>query len=88
MSKIANSRYGDKRKVSSNGHGIFTIEGSAHYYRVGMTEDNSKISYFDPEGGPMIMVGDSFENGKITDIFVEKTDEGKFKIRVEVGDGQ
>jgi hypothetical protein len=86
MKKIANSRYGDRRKVTSNGHGIFTIEGSARYYRVGMNEDNSKISYFDPEGGPMIMVDDDFEHGKITDIFVENADEGKFKIRIEVGE--
>jgi hypothetical protein len=52
-----------------------------------MNEDNSKISYFDPEGGPMIMVDDDFEHGKITDIFVENADEGKFKIRIEVGEG-
>ena len=52
--KTLNSRYGDSRKITDNGHGVWTIEGKAHYYRVGMNDDNTKIGYFDPEGGPFI----------------------------------
>lgn len=78
------SRYGQKRTIASNGHGIYTVEGDAAYYRVGMTEDNTKIGYFDPEGGPMFHVGDEFQGGRINEIFVEKAEEGKFKIRLEV----
>ena len=80
------SRYGQKRTLVSNGHGIYTMEGDAHYYRVGMNEDNTKIAYFDPEGGPFISVGSELDrfSGKITDIIVEKAPEGKFKIRLEI----
>jgi len=78
------SRYGDKRTVTANGHGIYTIEGKTHYYRVGMDEDNTKIGYFDPEGGPFISVGSDYGFGTITEIFVEKSEQGNFKIRVEV----
>jgi hypothetical protein len=78
------SRYGDKRTVTANGHGIYTIEGKTHYYRVGMDDDNTKIGYFDPEGGPFISVGSDYGFGTITEIFVEKSEEGNFKIRVEV----
>ena len=78
------SRYGDKRTVTANGHGIYTIEGKSHYYRVGMDDDNTKIGYFDPEGGPFICVGSDYGFGKINEIFVEKSEQGNFKIRVEV----
>jgi len=78
------SRYGDKRTVTANGHGIYTIEGKTHYYRVGMDDDNTKIGYFDPEGGPFISVGSDYGFGTITEIFVEKSEQGNFKIRVEV----
>jgi hypothetical protein len=78
------SRYGDKRTVTPNGHGIYTIEGKTHYYRVGMDDDNTKIGYFDPEGGPFISVGSDYGFGTITEIFVEKSEQGNFKIRVEV----
>jgi len=79
------SRYGDKRTVTSNGHGIYTIEGKSLYYRVGMTDDNSRIGYFDPEGGPFISIDADYGFGKITEIIVEKTaPKDHFKIRVEV----
>ena len=69
---MKNSRYGDARKTTDNGHGIYTIEGKAHYGRVGMNEDNSQIAYFDPEGGPFISVGDDLGFGRINQIMVEK----------------
>jgi hypothetical protein len=78
------SRYGDKRTVTPNGHGIYTIEGKTHYYRVGMDDDNTKIGYFDPEGGPFICVGNDYGFGTINEIFVEESEKGNFKIRVEV----
>jgi hypothetical protein len=80
------SRYGQKRTLTPNGHGIYTMEGDAHYYRVGMNEDNTKIAYFDPEGGPFIAVGSELDrfSGKITDIIVEKAPQGRFKIRLEI----
>jgi hypothetical protein len=84
--KTLNSRYGDSRKITDNGHGVWTIEGKAHYYRVGMNDDNTKIGYFDPEGGPFISVGSDYGFGKISEIIVENTEEGNFKIRVEVDD--
>jgi hypothetical protein len=65
------------------------MEGDAHYYRVGMNEDNTKIAYFDPEGGPFIAVGSELDRfgGEITDIIVEKdAPEGKFKIRIEINE--
>lgn len=81
------SRYGDERTVTSNGHGVYTIEGKAHYYRVGMTDDNSQIAYFDPEGGAFIAVGSDYGFGKITSIIVEScAPKDHFKIRVEVED--
>lgn len=83
--KIA-SRYGEARTITDNGHGLFTVEGKAHYYRVGATEDNKGIAYFDPEGGPFIHVGaymDEF-GGVVKDIIVEQSTEGNFKIRIEV----
>jgi len=78
------SRYGDKRTVTPNGHGIYTIEGKTHYYRVGMDDNNTKVGYFDPEGGPFICVGSDYGFGTINEIFVEKSEQGNFKIRVEV----
>ncbi len=81
---MKNSRYGDARKTTSNGHGMYTIEGKAHYYRVGMNDDNSQIAYFDPEGGPFISVGDDLGFGRISEIVVEKSKEGSFKIRVQI----
>jgi hypothetical protein len=80
------SRYGKSRKITNNGHGMFTIEGEAHYYRVGMNDANTEISYFDPEGGPMIMVGDNLGFGVITEIFVETAEQDNFKIRVQTGE--
>ncbi len=82
--KISPSRYGDKRTVTYNGHGIYTIEGKAHYYRVGASEDNKGIDYFDPEGGPFICVGSDYGFGTINEIILENAETGKFKIRVEV----
>lgn len=82
--KLPYSRYGDYRSITSNGHGIYTIEGDAHYYRVGMNDDNTKVAYFDPQGGPFYSVGVDYGFGKINEIFVETAEEGKFKIRVEV----
>ena len=84
---VISSRYGDKRKITNNGHGIFTIEGMAKFWRVGSEPDAKGISYFDPEGGPFIAVGDVWKelgNGKITSIIRESADEGHFKVRVEV----
>lgn len=83
------SRYGQSRTITPNGHGIYTMEGDAHYYRVGMNEDNTKIAYFDPEGGPFIAVGSELDRfgGEITDIIVEKdAPKGKFKIRIEINE--
>ena len=84
--KTMQSRYGQSRTITPNGNGIYTMEGDAHYYRVGMSEDNTKIDYFDPEGGPFISVGSELDRfgGKITDIIVEKAPKGKFKIRLEI----
>jgi hypothetical protein len=83
--KIQSSRYGQRRTVTDNGHGIYTIEGEARYTRAGMSECNTKIGYFDPEGGPFISVGDDLGFGQISEIRIEPS--GKkdhFKIRVEV----
>jgi hypothetical protein len=49
-----------------------------------MSDDNTKVGYFDPEGGPFISVGSDYGFGKINEIIVEKSPEGNFKIRVEV----
>lgn len=85
MVKIENSRYGESRNITNNGHNIWTVEGKAHYFRVGMTEDNTKIDYFDPEGGPFIHVGDDLGFGKIIEIAVEKNNKkDHFKVRLEV----
>ena len=79
------SRYGQVRKVTDNGHGIFTIEGESRYTRAGMDEDNTKIDYFDPEGGPFICVGSDYGFGVINEIHIEPSGkENHFKIRVEV----
>ena len=86
MSKTSlRSRYGDLRKITDNGHGLYTIEGKAHYYRVGMNNENTEIAYFDPEGGPFVSVDDDLGFGVIQSIVVEKdAKEGYFKIRVQV----
>lgn len=79
------SRYGDKRNVVANGHNLYTITGKAHYWRVGMDEDNVNIAYFDPEGGPFFSVGSDYGFGVIESIAVEKHGEkDTFKILVEV----
>lgn len=78
------SRYGDKRKVTNNGHGWYTVEGKAHYYRCGMNDANTEIAYFDPEGGPMIHVGDDIGFGKIVSLSVETAPKDHFKVRMEV----
>jgi hypothetical protein len=78
------SRYGKKRFITDNGHGVFTIHGEAHYTRVGMNEDNTEIAYFDPDGGPFISIGDNLGFGEIKSIRIEES--GKkdyFKILVE-----
>jgi hypothetical protein len=77
-------RYGKKRTITDNGHGLFTMEGEAYYYRVGMNDENTEIAYFDPEGGPMLMVGDDLGFGKITGLIVEQAKENHFKVRLEV----
>jgi hypothetical protein len=77
------SRYGDPRKTTNHGDGWYTIEGKAHYYRVGMNEDNTEVDYFDPEGGSFISVGSMIDNRKIVSIIVEKAPQGFFKIRLE-----
>ena len=84
--KHITSRYGKSRIITPNGHNIYTMEGEAEFYRVGMTDDNTKIAYFDPEGGPFIQVGSELDrvSGKITDIIMETAPEGKFKIRIEI----
>lgn len=83
--KTINSRYGEKRTITNNGHGIFTIEGKAFYTRAGMCENNVKVDYFDPEGGPFIAVGSDLGFGIINEIHIEKSDKKDFfKIRVEV----
>jgi len=80
------SRYGDKRKITNNGHGWYTVEGKAHYYRCGMNDANTEIAYFDPEGGPFLHVGDDFDGrGKILSFVIEKdAPKDHFKVRVEV----
>ena len=79
------SRYGDKRNVVANGHNLYTITGKAHYWRVGMGEDNREIAYFDPEGGPFFSVGSDYGFGVIQSIAVEQDNaKGSFKILVEV----
>jgi hypothetical protein len=83
--KTITSRYGNERKVVSNGHNCYTISGKAHYWRVGMNEDNTEIQYFDPEGGPFFAVGSNYGFGVIQSIMVEKHgDKDTFKIIVEV----
>lgn len=84
--KTVTSRYGDKRTITDNGHGIYTMEGPARYYRVGSSVDGKRIEYFDPEGGPFIQVGADMHEfgGKITDIIVESAPEHYFKIRLEI----
>ena len=84
--KIQSSRYGQKRTVTDNGHKVFTIEGEARYIRVGGTnEDNDKVGYFDPEGGPFISLGADLGFGEIKEIRVEPSGkDNHFKIRVEV----
>ena len=85
--KNLRSRYGDERKVTDNGHGLYTIEGKSLYGRVGMTNDNMEIEYFDPEGGPFICVGSDYGFGTIRSIIVEESGKKNyFKIRVEVDD--
>ena len=80
------SRYGDKRTVTANGHGWYTMEGKAHYYRVGMSDDNVDIAYVDFEGGPFLHVGDDFDgHGKILSFVIEKdAPKDHFKVRIEV----
>jgi len=80
------SRYGDKRTVTSHGDGWYTMEGRAHYYRVGMSEDNQDIAYVDYEGGPFLHVGDDFNGyGKILSFVIEKdAPKDHFKVRIEV----
>lgn len=80
---MKNSRYGDPRVITDNGHGMWTITGKAHYYRGGMNEANTELAYFDPEGGPYIAVGDNLGFGSITEIFIEEAPENEFKIRVQ-----
>jgi hypothetical protein len=78
------SRYGETRKVTNNGHNLFTIEGKSHYWRVGMNDENTEIAYFDPTGGPFFCVGSDYGFGVLKSIMVEDGKEGHFKIRVEV----
>jgi hypothetical protein len=79
------SRYGQVRKVTDNGHGIFTIEGESRYWRAGMSEDNTKVAYVDPEGGPFIHIDEDYGFGKIREIHIDKSaKENHFKVRVEV----
>ena len=78
------SRYGDKRKITNNGHGWYTVEGKAHYYRCGMNEANTEIAYFDPEGGPFLCIGSDYGFGVLKSIMVENGKKDHFKIRVEV----
>jgi len=79
------SRYGQKRNVTDNGHGIFTVEGESRFFRAGMNENNTDIDYVDPEGGPFFSVGSDYGFGKISKIFIEKHEKkGYFKVRFEV----
>jgi hypothetical protein len=81
---IIKSRYGDERTIENNGHGWYTMSGRARFTRGGMNEDNTKLDYFDSEGGPFVQVGDNLGFGKILYIETAKSEPGTFKIRIEV----
>ena len=76
------SRYGDKRILTNNGHGWYTIEGRYKFWR-------GAVGMFDVDGGVIdgsaIFVGEDYGFGKI--ISIEPEDSGKdnyFKVRLEV----
>lgn len=81
---IPPSRYGDKRTLTDNGHGIWTITGKSHFYRGGCHPETGEITFFDPEGGPMIAVGDNLGFGTIVGIIIEQAPKEHFKVRLEV----
>ena len=82
--KTTTSRYGDKRTVTDNGHGWFTIEGAARFTR-------GSAGMFDADGGVLdgnaLYIGADYGFGTIKTIMVENSGrDGYFKIRVEVED--
>jgi hypothetical protein len=75
------SRYGDKRILTENGHGWYTIEGEARFTR-------GSVGMFDADGGIIdgnaLFVGVDYGFGKIISMMVEQTDrKNYFKVRVE-----
>jgi hypothetical protein len=75
------SRYGDKRILTENGHGWYTIEGEAHFTR-------GSEGMFDADGGIIngnaLYVGADYGFGKIISMTIEPSGkENYFKVRVE-----
>jgi hypothetical protein len=76
------SRYGDKRILTNNGHGWYTIEGPARFTR-------GAEGMFDADGGVIdgnaIFVGENYGFGKVLSIEVEPSGKpNHFKVRLEV----
>lgn len=53
------SRYGDRRFITNQGGGCYTVEGATHYIRQ-EKDTNGNLTMFDFDGGPCFFVGEKF----------------------------
>jgi hypothetical protein len=78
------SRYGQERIIKKERPGVYTMHGKALISRAG-ADNEGWTSFFDPEGGPFISVGDDFMRlGVVTKLSIVEADGKFFSIKFEV----
>ena len=78
------SRYGQERIIRKERHGLYSMSGNAISSRVGVDNDGW-TSFFDPEGGPFIWVGEDFmQLGVVTKLSIVEANDKFFYVEFEV----
>jgi hypothetical protein len=78
------SRYGQERIIRKERHGLYSMSGNAISSRVGVDNDGW-TSFFDPEGGPFIWVGEDFmQLGVVTKLSIVEANDKFFSVEFEV----
>lgn len=78
------NRYGNDLRIKGTGtDGLYYLVGDTHYMRVIGTETSlDEVTAIDPDGGPMIGVGDALDGGKIKSIRFNEG-QGRWEFTVE-----
>ena len=78
------SRYGQERIIRKERPGLYSMSGNAISSRAGVDNDGW-TSFFDPEGGPFIWVGEDFmQLGVVTKLSIVEANDKFFSVEFEV----